>query len=59
MKDTFEEEQYKKRHIHFLKSLHQEQVKTNEVLTTINNYLKFFFWFVVFSVIASVINSIL
>ena len=55
----FEKEQYKKRHIHYLKSLYQEQVKTNEMLTSINKYLRFFFWFVVFSVIVSIVNSIL
>lgn len=55
----FEKEQYQKRHIHFLKSLYQEQVKTNELLTNINKYLGFFFWFVVFSVVVNLIYSIL
>lgn len=47
MSQNFDEEQYRKRHIHFLKSIYQERVKANEELVRIRKNVTFFFyWFI-------------
>jgi hypothetical protein len=52
MEPDFENEQYKKRHILYLKSLFEEQVETKKELTRIRKNVVFFtFWIIITSIL--------